>query len=74
MYDDINDEIQNHIVVCPPEMQVKTAVCEYMKNPTIMWNIYISTIIHNLTGFSITKKICMLKIMNMKLAKKFVTN
>lgn len=31
MYENIDDEIQNLIIVCPPEMQVKTAVCEYIQ-------------------------------------------
>lgn len=31
MYDDIDDKIENHIIVCPPEMKVQTAVCEYMQ-------------------------------------------
>lgn len=31
MYDDLTDKIENHIIVCPPEMQVKTAVCQSME-------------------------------------------
>lgn len=31
MYDDIDDKIENHIIVCPPEMKVKTAAGEYMQ-------------------------------------------
>ena len=31
MCENIDDKIENHIIVCPPEMKVKTAVCECMQ-------------------------------------------
>ena len=29
-YDDLNDQTENHIIVCPPEIKIHTAVCDYM--------------------------------------------
>ena len=30
-YDDLNDQTENHIIVCPPEIKIHTAVCDYMR-------------------------------------------
>ena len=46
MYENIDNEIQNHIIVCPPEMQVKTAVCEYMQKS----NYYVEYLHFNNNG------------------------
>lgn len=46
IYDKRDDDVQNHIIVCPPEMQVKTAVCQYMQKS----NYYVEYLHFNNNG------------------------
>ena len=32
MYDDINDQTNNNIMVCPEDLSIKQAICEYMRD------------------------------------------
>ena len=32
MYDDINDQTKNNILVCPEDLSIKQAICEYMRD------------------------------------------
>lgn len=31
MYDDLTPETQNNIIVCPEDLDVRTAICQYMQ-------------------------------------------
>ena len=45
-YEDINDQTENHIIVCPPEMKLYTAVCHYM----LKYNYYVEYLHFNNNG------------------------
>lgn len=32
MYDDVNDKTKNNIIVCPEDLDVRKAICEYMRD------------------------------------------
>ena len=52
MYDDINDRTENNIIVCPEDLDVRTAICQYIcKIRVIMLNTCISIIMVNLMVF-----------------------
>ena len=71
MCDNLTPETQNNIL-CPKELDVRTAICQYMQTS----GYYVEYMHFNnngkLDGFLDHKIICMLKIMNTKFVNKFV--